>query len=40
MPVRSLSADMEKVVGMTRLQYGRRVRAGIVYLWTVLNEPG
>ena len=38
MPVRSLSADMEKVVGMTRLQYGRWVRASVVYMWTVLNE--
>ena len=38
MPSRCLSADVEKAVGMTRMQFRRRVWASGVHMWTELNE--
>ena len=40
MPIRCLSADVEKAVEMTRMQFRRRVWASGVRMWTVPNEPG
>lgn len=39
MPARCLSTDVEKAVGMTNLQYREKVRAGILGVWAILNEP-
>lgn len=39
MPVRCLSADVGKAVGLTSLQYRRMVRAGVNSVWTVLTGP-
>ena len=40
MPIRCLSADVEKAVEMIRMQFRRRVWASGVRMWTVPNEPG
>lgn len=40
MPSRCLSADVEKAVEMTRMQFRRRVWASGVHMWTEPNEQG